>query len=367
MSFFSALAGLYAMWQGLFFPASFQPWVDTTRHVDCQIELEKIIDVEGDEVDRSIVTLLRDDRIFLRRDFAPHNLAVFERRGGILGEKARFVGTVGARGEGPGEYAIIAAVVPLPDGGLALFDSRNLRLTRLAPDHAVVATYSIPVSVRQHGALLLHDGTYLVSGQMIERPHFGSAAVQLDSAGRVLRYYGRDETEKEGPLRGHMVPRHVSYHERHGTVTMKRNVEYAIEVWNDDGTLNKVISRDVAWFEWPPPRTPGVHGIGPGSPPENVFAGIQFDEAGRLWIVSITTPSDWQEGLDRRGRVVDRSKWMDYVIEVFDIDAEATLCTKVVKDLYFPSGFAGPGVIKSYHEDLFGRPTVTFWRLSLVS
>ncbi len=336
------------------------------REALCRIELSRIAEVGGDEVDRSLLSLVLPDRILIRRDFAPHELAVFQL--GARG-KTRFIRAVGRPGQGPGEFSLITAALPLPDGRWALFDPRNLRITHLSPSFEVLFTHPMPVAPAGNGVKPLPDGGFLATGQMVEREHYGSPLVQLDSLGGAVRYFGVDETEQQpGPLRGRMVPRVLAYHPVEGVVTMKTAVEYVIESWNRDGTLRRRILRTVPWFDWPgAAATTGRHLAGAAGPPEHNVAGIQFDEAGRLWILTSTSGEDWREGLDRGGRVVDQAKWRDYVLEVFDLRSERSLCTTRLTDLYVTGGFVGPGpgVLSSYREDAAGTPTITFWKLSL--
>lgn len=216
----------------------------------CEIQIDKIAEATGDEMDMSSLALLTADRIFLRRNFAVYDLAVFERRRGLFGERSHFVRTIGTAGQGPGEFRTIQTVHILPDGRFALFDSRNLRLTYIAGDYGVESTHQLPVVAFQ--TLPMPDGGYLVSGSMIDGDRFGSPIVRLDKDGNVVQYYGEDATEKgHERLRGTMTPRWIAYHQRHGLVSVKLTVEYVIERWNEDGTPGKTHRPVVDWYTWP--------------------------------------------------------------------------------------------------------------------
>lgn len=322
----------------------------------CEIHFEKIVELKGDEVGSAPVALLTSDRVFLHRSFAPGEIAVFDRRG-------EFLRTLGRLGEGPGEFRSISGLVALPDGGLAAFDSRLSRLTYFTSDLEVGSVHQLPVRVWRDGAVRLQDGGWVLAGQMAEWGAFGSPLARVDSVGQVPVFYGRNETEKEGNLKGMMAERRVAYHPLFGAVSMKM-IDYFLELWEHDGTLAEVFAPEVDWFHWPPPLEPGTDPHVSIGKPEDLFFGIQFDEAGRLWILAQVEGEDWESGVEE-GKVVDREKWADFFIEVLDLGARQTLCTARITDKSFIGGFPAPAVLHSYSEDWLGRPTVTFWRLSL--
>jgi len=269
--------------------------------------------------------------------------------------------TIGREGEGPGEFKGIRALVELPDGGIAVFDSRNLRLTYFTRELELRSDHSLPVRVSRYGPMRLPDGGWALPGRVMDVEHYGSALARVDSVGQLLAYYGWDETETEGNLSGTLLPRVVAYHPRVGLVSMKQ-FAYFLELWDDDGTLSDVYDPDVDWFNWPPSPSPDPHSI--LGEPENMFYGIQFDDEGRLWILAQIEGEDWESGLEN-GRIVDHTKWLDFRIEVLDPESRQTLCATRVTDKRFTGGFPGPGVLQSYSEDRLGRPTLTFWQLSL--
>lgn len=321
----------------------------------CEIHLEKIMDHKGDEVGAPPVALLTSDRVFIVRLFASKEIAVFDRSG-------RFLRTVGREGEGPGEFRAITSLVELPDGGIAAFDPLLSRLTYFTRELELRSVHRLPVRVSHAGAVRLPGGAWVLAGEMVERAAYGSPLVRVDSVGQLLTYYGRNETETEGGLRGVMVARQLAYHPRIGAVSMKR-IHYSLELREDDGTLSEVFAPEVDWFAWPPPLEPGTNPHILGQPEDQIY-GIQFDEAGRLWILAQDEGEDWESGIEN-GRVVDYDKWIDFRVEVLDLESRETLCATRITDKRFIGSFPGPRVIHSYSEDWLGRPTVTFWQLSL--
>lgn len=192
----------------------------------------------------------------------------------------------------------------------------------------------------------------------------------VDSVGTVRRLYGENETVKEGPSRGQMPTRHLAYDPAVGVVTMQ-TIDYAIEVWSPEGALAEVIRPVAEWFRWPPEgfgerreEGPSLNAVG-HRPPTDRIAGIQFDQEGRLWILAQVTPEDWEAGLDDNGRIIDRAKYTDFVLQVYDFRARSSICTVRLQDDFYFGGFAGPGILKTYSEDSIGNPTVTIQRLTV--
>jgi hypothetical protein len=320
----------------------------------CEVRIEKLVEVKGDEVGSAPVALVTPDRILLVRLFAYHEIAVFDRRG-------RFIRIVGRQGEGPGEFQAISALVALPDGGIAAFDPTNLRMTYFSPDLTAWAEYRIPVRVSRFGPVRLPDGGWVLPGNMGALDLMGSPFVRVDSAGRIQTYYTQDENESETNPFGRADPRRLAFHPRFGVVSIKQ-FDYHLEFWNEDGTRSGTYAPEVDWFEWPPAPSPDPHSfIGE---PEDRFYGIQFDEEGRLWSLAQIEGEDWESGIEN-GQVVDKLRWIDFRIEVLDLESHRVLCAKRVTEQLFSGGFSGPGIIHSYAEDWLGNPTVTFWQLSL--
>ncbi|CAN5775680.1 hypothetical protein BH23GEM10_BH23GEM10_09710 [soil metagenome] len=279
----------------------------------------------------------------------------------LFNTSGAYVRTIGRRGEGPGEFAGIQAILGLSGDRFAVFDGSLARLTVMTSDGEVVQTAPLPLSVTNAAAAQVDDSTFALAGTMIDADRYGSPLATIGIDGTVRQIFGEDEEEKQRPMLGRIMPRYPAWHPQHGIVSMRR-YRWAIERWAPDGSLIDTIEREVPWLQWPhPPIDPdNPHFIGQ---PEEQLLGAQFDQAGRLWYFSRKTPATWREGV-ANGQVSDLRLWVDTRIEVFDLETESVLCWLTV-DLPGINGFMGRGLIATYQENAVGEPQVDVWRLRL--
>lgn len=318
----------------------------------CEISVEPVVELAGDEVNAGVLRMT-DARIFLE-DMS--RIAVFDREG-------RFLRYLGREGQGPGEFSVIQDVVPLGLDRLAVFESGPPRLTVLDTTGAALHTAQLPVIIGRGGALLLPDSTFLLSGRMFSRTHFGSPVVHVSATGELIRYLGENEVERDGFAKDMVMPRLIAHDPRLGVIALKSH-KYVIESWSiTEGTITASVARQPDWFgDQPEP----VRGEDPHLVvrPRTMFRGVGIDRDARVWVVAAVPGAEWERGVER-GVVVDRDAWIDTRIEVLDIERNAVLCSAV-----FPlptlTGFAQTGHIASYEEGRGGNPRITIWRLSFV-
>jgi hypothetical protein len=322
----------------------------TTAGTDCIIDIEPVTELHGDQVAAGLVRLT-PTRILLER---VSEIAVFDRQG-------RFRRTLGRAGSGPGEFRRIQQVVPLSGERIAVFQANPPQLAIVDSGGAALKTATLPVSISRNGALILSDSSFVLAGAMhSDRENYGRPMVRITQDGEVISYFGQNEVETEDPLLGRMMPREIAWHPRRGVVAVKR-FKYAVEVWDERGTLQNRYARKAEWLNWPPV----VEGNDPHrlGPPEDQFRGAQFDDQSRLWLLAQVTPPDWQSGIVD-GRVIDPEKWTDTHIEVLDLASKKVLCSARFQPFVL-TGFVGPLQIASFRENSIGDPTITIWQLSL--
>ncbi|MEM7414090.1 MAG: hypothetical protein AAF389_01255 [Gemmatimonadota bacterium] len=112
-------------------------------------------------------------RISSAVQLASGELAVFNSGSGELrffGADGSYLRTLGARGEGPGEYAGAVRLRRLAGDTLALWDSRQPRMTTLAPDGEVVRT-ATPEGIGRRPVLIsvLSDGGMFFEQEIVLR------------------------------------------------------------------------------------------------------------------------------------------------------------------------------------------------------
>ncbi|HSJ09072.1 MAG TPA: hypothetical protein VK928_04140 [Longimicrobiales bacterium] len=334
-------------------------WQVTAGGENCEIRLERIVDLKSDRVGWG-PTVLIDDAIFHGQFDEVYEF-------GIDGAFRRVVAREGA---GPGEIRDVRALVRTGPRELAMIGWGSV--TRVQLDDSTSVTRLLQVSPNGlEKTVALPDGSIVVMSDMNVRG--GDIALagrvpmaRVDREGTITTLFGRDERETEPPLRGIMIDRAPAYHPVHGIAAVK-TVKAHIELWNLDGTRRDVWYRDVPWFSWPPEtgltrQQVAAHVSGP-RPPADRFMAAQFDSAGLLWVVAQDEAADWRSGIDDDGEIIDLEKWTDTVIEVLDVEGRQVVCSARV-DPYI-MGFAAPGVMTSYRYDRNDNPILTLWRATL--
>lgn len=326
----------------------------------CEIRLERMAEVKGDQVGWG-PTVLIGDAVF----HGQFN-EVYE-----FGTDGAFRRVVARTGDGPGEIRDVRALLRTQDGQLAIIGTG--RITRVPLDGSAVTTHFAQISPDGlEKAVALPDGSIVVMSDMNVRGGDIALAgrvpmVRIGTDGRLLALFGTDERETEEPLKGFLVDRAPAYHPHHGVAAVK-SVKAVIELWNEDGILRDVWKRDVDWFSWPPQtgmtRQEFAAHVSKPRPPEDRFKAAQFDQSGLLWVIADDEARDWRQGIDDQGAVTDLEKWIDVVVEVLDVEKRQVVCSARVQP--YLMGFAAPGVMTSYRYDRHDNPILTLWRATLL-
>lgn len=310
----------------------------------CNPTSQHLVALSGPEVDLPIVGLDWGERFLIVPRSAPYRISLFDGDGS-------FIRHVGRRGQGPGEFGVIAALLPFADSLLAM-DARNHRGTVFDNRLEYVREFPLPLQVDGSRPSLSPDHHVLVSGQMADRRHSGSPVVKLNWEGEAVRYFGEAARAEENPA-GRVLPRALTVISDTLLATLPPT-RYSVELWTMDGGRLSTIDREVPWFDWPPDLV--------DSEPENRLVDVQADERGRIWTLALIDGMRWREGVED-GRVVDHAAWVDAAIDIMDVGSGESVCTYRLPDRRVPGGFVGTQTILTYEEDTGGDPTVRFWRL----
>jgi hypothetical protein len=105
----------------------------------------------------------------------------------------RYVGAIGRRGQGPGEFQQPTSIVQLPDGRLAVWSYRSRRLNTYSEQGQVIDTWRIPalrLDPRADAFVAGHDGNFYLR---LDDPAFRPGRWPL-TAPRYVTVMGRDGT-----------------------------------------------------------------------------------------------------------------------------------------------------------------------------
>lgn len=174
----------------------------------------------------------------------------------VFDADGRFLGTMGSRGNGPGEFSMPASISVSPDGGVAVFDFAKGRLVRFDAARQIVEEQPFPIFPapnQQRHFEQFHDTT-VVSASIARR--------DKGALHQVLRQIVGTDTIVllELPLPqpamalyeqcggGLQLPPifapEIAWAARVGTVAVTSTAEYAIALWTA-GQVARIVRRDI--------------------------------------------------------------------------------------------------------------------------
>ena len=252
----------------------------------------------------------------------------------VFSPSGEFLGMVGQRGEGPGEYEAIAHVNVGPRF-IHVFDFRRGR-TVLGRDLEVVRTDPSPGPVLSSVILGTDEVAYAVHAA--EPAAVGHQLHILDRAGRIRRF-GGDPPPEPGPQSQRFLVAGDN-----STFWAVRQQANRLVRWNlePEPTVTRIFDRTVEPFERhnPPAETW----------PRSLNVGSMLDDSG-LWIAWQTPDPKWTERISPGGQVPE-APWqtvLDGWLDLIDPETGRTLARYRGDDALL--GFAhGSRYVVAYHE-----------------
>jgi len=265
----------------------------------------------------------------------------------IFDATGRRVGTLGAEGEGPGEFrrAAVIAVDPQTDS-IFVTDWGIPRLSVFSPQWKFVRSFPFP-------------GSALVLGVLRNR-HLAAMATITDRAsiGLPFHIFQRDgqRTKTIGdPTRPYMrgremfFPHWLAASRRGGFWAVPQWGEYRIEHWTVNGVRDVYLRRRPAWYTAREPSGDMGDPLTMESPP-SLHLGVAEAENGLLWVVTrVADPGRRRAALDTlrnvEGRYVVARNWdqvWDSVVELIDPDRGVVVAAQRFDEMFhlmvLPSG-----------------------------
>lgn len=153
--------------------------------------LARLGDAEGPGAIGTLHTATRDSRgrFYVVSRETSFQIQVFDASG-------RYRQTIGSRGQGPGEYQRVSAVLVRPGDTLEVLDPRQSRRTVLGPDYKVVEWTPFRLSLRHNGVTRLGDGR-LVIATMVPTEERGRFPLHLVDSASILLSFGPEAPEMQ--------------------------------------------------------------------------------------------------------------------------------------------------------------------------
>jgi 6-bladed beta-propeller len=275
----------------------------------------------------------------------------------------KFLGRIGKKGQGPGEFAFPVLVLPRPDRSLLIYDFNGSKLSTLTSEWKFVGMW------RQTAAPLgvLADGRMVVNNPAIDRELVGYPLHLVDTTGKTVASFGADSGRFEEADRWRLT-RTVSVGPR-GTIWSAYFDRYRIEEWSPQLDRIRILHRTVQWMPVVTSRASGVF----GERPTAQIVALREDSANRLWVFSRVPSENWRAALGpprnaSRGRTAfpERNEGLlfDTEIDVIDLKTDQLLVSQRVREHIRFS--LDERHAASYREDDKGTPLLVLWRVSLV-
>ncbi len=265
----------------------------------------------------------------------------------VFDSTGTFLDTLGALGDGPGEFRTPGQVIIGPDDTMYVFDRARLEVldANRAPVRRVNGT---PPSLNGD-AIRLDDGGFVLNAGYIHPPNM---LAMYDAAGHLVRTFA--------PAHGHecsgCIPLGYALSQVDRGTFWAASMSYdpALEHWDTAGRLLDSIAPKLSWFR-PYTHRPNV---APDSAPSPIISGLWRDQAGNLWILGAAANPHWERGLGPMKEsdgihyypIDDVSNVYDLMIDEIDPHSAAVLAERRFPEL----GFAlviRPGLIGALRED----------------
>ncbi|HKI96549.1 MAG TPA: 6-bladed beta-propeller [Gemmatimonadales bacterium] len=265
----------------------------------------------------------------------------------IYDSTGTFLDTLGALGDGPGEFRTPGQIIIGPNDTMYVFD--RARLEVFDPNRTPVRTINGTPPSLNGDAIRLDDGRFVLNAGDIHPPNM---LALYDAAGRLIRTFA--------PAHGYeckgCIPLGYALSQTdQGTFwAASMNYDPALEHWDTAGRLLDSVVPALSWFH-PYTHRPNV---APDSAPSPITTGLWHDRKGNLWILGAAANPHWARGLGPMKEsdgihyypIDDLTTVYDLMIDEIDPDSGA-----VMAERRFPAlGYAlviEPGLIGALRQD----------------
>ena len=222
-------------------------------------------------------------------------------------DQGRFAGTIGRRGEGPGELRGTARILVGAGDTLWVADDGNVRMQvwTVAGEH--IRSFHMPAPYRRFARL--NNGNFAFQGSVTRTgdPMFHLIGPLGEDIGR----FGPSGSKEPDVEMGIVAPRPG----RTEAMWAASAWRYAIEEWSSPTTLESTLVRDVDWF---PPYPAFPEDVYESVPPPPTLHHVREDDSGRLWVYIFLPDADWRPGIPLSPRPTWHRETFDHLIEVID-------------------------------------------------
>jgi hypothetical protein len=278
----------------------------------------------------------------------------------------RFLGALGRRGAGPGEYQSASIVMVGLDNRVHVLDGALSRRTILSPSRELLTSVPGPSGAPGVGnAILLPNNHVITNGLMVDAEGVGRTLQEWDERGTRIKVFGDEEVFRRDRNTYHLA--RVIAARPNGDVWSVKPYQYVIQLFGADRSKKKEFVRIADWYK------PLVPGAVPSSgrreaPPSPTVRGVWEDTKGLLWTTTLIASRSWKPGptseeLKRGAPALPTQSPYSTMIEVID-PAAGKVVTSLRVDLMIVHVLLD-GHVASYRETADGTPLVDVWQVQL--
>jgi hypothetical protein len=289
----------------------------------------------------------------------------------IYDSTGKYLGRLGAAGDGPGEFRTPRFIATGPGDTLFVYEAPSGRISVFGPDLNFIRTF-VGVRSAQHFSVL-STGMLLVVGSLNNAEQIGLLYHLFNSKGEQPKTIGEpavqivqrqpfDAFRKAGAATGDRFWSASEFY------------EYRIEEWSSDGRLHRVLRPRSSWFtpyQLAVGEAPGR--VSPTKPALPDVWAVWTDQMGRIWVaarVADTSPTGafgppvQVEGGQQYPIAAPERVW-NTVVEVID-----PVRARVVARATFPwavHGWVKGNRVFGIRQTEDGGPVIDVWQLNLLS
>jgi hypothetical protein len=279
----------------------------------------------------------------------------------VYSRTGQFVGEVGRKGEGPGEFRHPDLAFPIPGDSMALLDLGLQRVSVVDPDLSIVRTSSL--IGQYYGAVVTEWPLAIVNGIVGTPAAVGLPYHLIDLRGRegtILDSFGGSGAAI-GPQNRRMLLGRLAPGRGDWFWTVLRS-DYSVQKRNWQGEiLESFISRP-PWFPEPAP----LFWQG-NTPPTQSITGLWEAPDGLVWAFVRVPRSDWRKGLQAflsgESRTPDPQTLRRTNVEVVDLKSRRVVARSEMDDLV--TSVLADGTVAVYRIREDGVPYVSILRGNL--
>lgn len=298
-------------------------------------------------------------RVYLALADAGELPAVYDRDG-------KFIGLIGRKGSGPGEFRSANWISVDDSDTLFVLDRANGRLSVFDPAYRFVRSAPIPVGAH---ALVALPGLLVVNAAVPDVDRIGFPLHAFDRVGNVVEFLELDRPtvlpHQEDPLLRALAPS-GSGHLWSATMFGPHRLERV----DSRGRVVRVLELSGRWL----PRRNLFRPSLPRGQPYSSVAAIREDAVGRLWVVLRVPDPRWRSGLqwprdspdrERSGTpvVVDYHRVFDCIVAVIDPATAKVLATR--RSDRYCEAMPAAGLLATVREDGDGAQLIEIARLTI--